>query len=97
MKTKNEYIELIQSCADTLRQRFGVSSLRLFGSVARDEQGENSDVDVCVEMVPKLYLLVELGMYLEDLLGCPVDVIRMHSNMNTCLKKEIEKDGICII
>lgn len=65
MKTKEECIELIRSCADTLQRRFGVSSLRLFGSVARGEQQPNSDVDVCVEMAPKLYLLVELGMYLE--------------------------------
>ena len=38
MKTREECIELIKSCADTLRHRFGISSLRLFGSVARAEQ-----------------------------------------------------------
>lgn len=97
MKTREEYIDLIKSCADTLHHRFGVSSLRLFGSVAREEQHLNSDVDICVEMAPKLYLLVELGMYLEDLFGCHVDVVRMHRNMNTFLRKEIEKDGICIL
>ena len=97
MKTKEECMELIKSCADTMRHRFGVSSFRLFGSVAREEQQADSDVDMCVEMVPKLYLLVELGMYLEELLGCRVDVIRMHRNMNAFLRKEIEKDGIFIL
>lgn len=97
MKTKSEYIRLLQSCADTLRHRFGVRSLRLFGSVARDEQRETSDVDVCVEMEPKLYLFVELGLFLEELLGCHVDVIRMHRNMNAFLKQEIEKEGIYVI
>lgn len=97
MKTKSEYIQLLQSCSDVLKHRFGVHSLRLFGSVARDEQKEMSDVDVCVEMSPNLYLFVELGMFLEELLGCHVDVIRMHRNMNAFLKKEIEKDGICVI
>ena len=97
MKTKEECMELIKSCADTLRHSFGVSSFRLFGSVAREEQQADSDVDMCVEMVPKLYLLVELGMYLEELLGCRVDVIRMHRNMNAFLRKEIEKDGIFIL
>jgi len=58
---------------------------------------ETSNVDVCVEMEPKLYLFVELGMFLEDLLGCHVDVIRMHRNMNTFLRKEIERDGIYVI
>lgn len=97
MKSKNEYIRLLQSSSDMLRERFGVRSLRLFGSVARDEQSEGSDVDICVEMVPKLYLFVELGQFLENLLGCSVDVVRIHRNMNTYLKKEIEKDGIYVI
>lgn len=97
MKTKSEYIQLLQSCAGVLKQRFGVRSLRLFGSVARGEQQNDSDVDVCVEMAPKLYLLVELAMFLEEILGCHVDVVRMHRNMNAFLKKEIERDGICII
>ena len=54
-------------------------------------------MDVCVEMPPKLYLLVELGMYLEKLFGCHVDVVRMHRNMNALLKKEIERDGIYVL
>lgn len=97
MKTRGEYIHLLQSCSDLLRRQFGVRSLRLFGSVARGEEKETSDVDVCVDMAPDLYLFVELGMYLEELLGCHVDVVREHRNMNAFLKKEIEKDGICII
>lgn len=97
MKTKSEYIKLLQSCADVLRQRFGIRSLCIFGSVAREEQKATSDVDVCVEMEPKLYLLVELGMFLEDLLGCRVDLVRKHRNMNAFLKDEIERDGVYVI
>lgn len=97
MKTKNEYIEILKQCATVLRTRFGVSSLCLFGSVARGEQKETSDVDICVKMKPNLFLHVELKRYLEEQLGCPVDVIRMHSNMNDFLKKQIEKDGIFVL
>ncbi|MBQ0023326.1 MAG: nucleotidyltransferase family protein [Prevotellaceae bacterium] len=96
MKTRSEYIDLIRSHADELRAQFGVSSLRLFGSVARNQHSENSDVDVCVQMPPRLFKLVAVGRYLEELLGCHVDVIREHSNMNTFLKQEIENDGIYI-
>lgn len=97
MMTRNQCISLLRSCADVLRQRFGIRSLCLFGSMARNEQREESDVDVCVEMPPKLFLLVELSMYLEELLGCHVDVVRRHRNMNELLRKEIEKDGIYVI
>ena len=97
MKTKNEYIELIENQEDELRKGFGVRSLRLFGSVSRDEQVEGSDIDVCVEMEPQAYLMVRLKRFLERLLGCPVDVVRMHQHMNPYLLQEINKDGIYVI
>lgn len=43
MKTRNEYIRLLRSQEAVLRQDFGIRSLRLFGSVARQEQNELSD------------------------------------------------------
>ena len=97
MKTKNEYIELIENQEDELKKGYGVRSLRLFGSVSRDEQIEGSDVDVCVEMEPRAYLIVRLKRFLEHLLGCPVDVVRMHQHMNPYLLQEINKDGIYVI
>jgi hypothetical protein len=97
MKTTSEYIELIKSHADELRSDFGVRTLRLFGSVSRGEQHEGSDVDVCVEMEPRLFLVVRLQRYLEQLLMCPVDVIRMHKHMNPYLLNDINRDGIYVI
>ena len=97
MKTTNEYIELIKAHTDELCRDYGVRSLRLFGSVSRGEQREDSDVDVCVEMEPRLYLIVRLQRFLEQLLMCPVDVIRMHKHMNPFLLENIEHDGIYVI
>ena len=97
MKTREEYISLIKGQADEMKHQFGLKSLFLFGSVSRNEQKEGSDVDVCVDMEPKMYLVVRLKRFLEHLLQCPVDVVRMHKHMNTFLKEEIEHDGICII
>ena len=97
MKQTSECIDLIKSHADELRSQFGVRTLRLFGSVSRSEQHEGSDVDVCVEMEPRIYLVVRLQRYLEQLLGCPVDLVRKHSHMNPYLLQNIERDGIYII
>ncbi|MBP5731654.1 MAG: nucleotidyltransferase family protein [Bacteroidaceae bacterium] len=97
MKTKSEYIELIASHADELRSKFGIRSLCIFGSVSRGEQQNGSDVDVCVEMEPKIYLLVQLKRFLEHLLECSVDIVRMHSHINPYLLQEIKQDGIYII
>lgn len=96
MKTKDEYIELIESNEEELRNDFGIRSLCLFGSVSRNEQVEGSDVDVCVEMEPKAYLMVRLKRFLERLLGCSVDVVRIHKHMNPYLLQEINRDGIYV-
>lgn len=97
MRTREEFISLIRAHTDELRTAFGVKSLRLFGSVSRGEHRESSDVDVCVDMEPKMYLVVRLRRFLENLLQCSVDVVRMHKHMNPYLLQEIEHDGICVI
>ncbi len=59
-----------------LTKQFGVKSLLLFGSVARNEATPGSDVDLLVEFNrPVGYFgLFALQDYLEKLLGCPVDL-----------------------
>jgi predicted nucleotidyltransferase len=56
---------------------FGVSSLAVFGSVARDTAGPSSDVDVLVEFKSPvgLFTFVRLQQRLESLLGCRVDLV----------------------
>lgn len=97
MRTQDEYLKILRNHAEDLKNRFGIRSLRLFGSVARNEHQEGSDVDVCVEMAPNLYQLISLKQGLEALLGCTVDVVRMNRNMSPFLKHEIERDGIYVI
>ena len=97
MLQRQECIDKIKANAEHITSQFEVSSLRLFGSLARNQQRESSDVDVCVEMPPDMFQLIGLKQYLEELLGCDVDVIRLHSNMDAFLKNQIEKDGIYII
>jgi predicted nucleotidyltransferase len=59
-----------------LAQKYGVRSLALFGSVARDESGPESDVDLLVEFDrPVGYFgLFALQDHLESLFGCKVDL-----------------------
>ena len=97
MRTAKDYIDLISAHADELLSQFGIRTLRLFGSVSRGEQREDSDVDICVDMDPSLYLLVRLKRFLEQLLQCTVDVVRMHKHINPYLLENIECDGIYVI
>ncbi|MHB8993181.1 MAG: nucleotidyltransferase family protein [Chloroflexota bacterium] len=56
---------------------FGVKSLSLFGSVARDDAGPDSDVDILVEFGRPvgLFGFIDLNDYLEGLLGRRVDLV----------------------
>ena len=96
MKTTSEYIETLRKHAPILRERFGMTSMQLFGSVARGEHKENSDVDVLVEMPAKYYEACAANDYLEEITGCRVDMIRRHKNLTPFFIKQIEKDGIRI-
>lgn len=65
--------------------------------MSRNEQKVDSDIDVCVDMEPKAFLVVRLKRFLENLLQCSVDVVRLHKHINPYLLKEINKDGIYVI
>jgi uncharacterized protein len=73
---KDEVLRILRTNEATLRRDYFVKSLALFGSVARDEAGPDSDVDLLVEFArPTGYFgLVRLQLLLEQLLGCEVDL-----------------------
>jgi predicted nucleotidyltransferase len=96
MIDRTECIKKLKACKSVVTDRFGVHSMRLFGSVARNEQNESSDVDICVEMEPSLLRRSGLKIYLEELLNCKVDVLRVHKNMDSYLTQQINRDGILI-
>lgn len=96
MCTRNECIQKLTDAAPYIRQEFGVTSMRLFGSMARGDNRPDSDVDVFVEMPPRIFQIVGLQQFLEDMLGVAVDVIRKHSNISDFFLKQVERDGITI-
>lgn len=96
MVSKEECISRLRGRQSELSRRFKVRSMSLFGSVARDEQTEASDVDILVDMEPNLLRQVGLKQYLEDTLGTSVDVIREHKGMDSYFLNQINHDRITI-
>lgn len=95
MTTTNDYISLLRKYLSTKADAYGITKIGIFGSVARNEQTEDSDVDVCVEMKkPDLFTMVHIKEELQELFGKPVDIVRLRKNMNSMLLKQIERDGI---
>ena len=95
MKTTQEYVQLLKEYKQNRGILYG--RIGIFGSVARGEQTEDSDVDVCVDLeVPSIFSLVHIKEELKQLFGCEVDVVRIRQNMDALLKKDIIEEGIYI-
>ena len=95
--SRRDYIEILKQCSSTLRENYGITSLSLFGSIARDEQHKDSDVDVFVDTeTPNPFLLMDAKEFLESSSGRKVDIVRNHRNLNPRLKRRIERDGVTI-
>lgn len=97
MKSTSEILALLKTFKIKAIETYGFTRLGIFGSTARGEQTENSDVDIYYEgKAPSLLTLDRIQQELEELLGCSVDLVRMRDNMNTTLKKRIQNEGIYI-
>lgn len=75
--TLNERLQENRAEILGLATKYGAYNVRVFGSVARGEADSDSDVDFLVELEPGRSLL-DLGgllMELQELLGCPVDIV----------------------
>ena len=94
--TKHELMEQLRTLKPDLSERFAVSQIGIFGSVARDEAQTDSDIDIVVHMQPDMLKRVRLKAELKQILGKEVDVIRYRTSMNPYLKARIDRDVIYV-
>ena len=95
MQNKDEYLHKLRQFKQQYSLEYGIERIGIFGSVARGEQTENSDIDIYYEGKSLgLKSLVEFPMQLEKFLGVPVDVVRKHSNLRPSFLKRIMSDII---
>lgn len=75
----------------------GVKSLRLFGSVARNEASTASDVDLLVafDRSPSFSEFMRLKILLEDLLGTKVDLVT-ERGLRPRVRPNVERDAILV-
>lgn len=94
--TRNDCIEILKQAEPYIRKTYEVQSMQMFGSTARGTNTEESDIDLYVDMPPKMTYLVRLSKYLEELLGKSVDLVLPSKSPDTFLLNEIKRDGITI-
>ncbi len=90
---RDEVLKILRAHKEILAERFGVAELAIFGSFARDEAGEDSDLDVLVRFEGRATSKGYFGaqFYIEDLLGRPVDMVTDKA-LRAELRPYVERD-----
>jgi predicted nucleotidyltransferase len=96
MKTTNEYLDLLSQYKKEHASEYGIERMGIYGSVARGEQTDDSDVDIYYEGAEKGLKSLGMILDLEELFGVKVDVIRKHNNLKTRFIERIMKDIIYV-
>jgi predicted nucleotidyltransferase len=95
MMNRQKILGILRTLKPDLTARFGVTRLALFGSTARDEAKENSDIDIVIAFdgpaTSKKYFGVQF--LLEDQLRRPVDLVTEKA-LHPELKPFIEREAI---
>ena len=93
----SEILKTLGTYKEQAAGRYGITRLGIFGSYAKGEETEKSDVDIVVDLEsPDIFYMVHIKEELEEVLGLSVDIVRNREKMNPFLKKHIEKDAIYV-
>lgn len=94
MKREN-LLEVLRKFRRDNAAKYGILEIGVFGSSARDEAGEDSDVDIFIKTkTPNPFNLVHIKKEIEGLTGKHVDIVRVREKMNPYLRERIEKEGL---
>lgn len=78
-------------------KQLGITRLGIFGSVARQENNEDSDFDIVVEMEqPTLRRMFQLEETIKQEFGCKVDLVQMRPTLRPLFRKNILRDVIYV-
>ena len=94
---KTNILNYLKEHYSEFKNKYNVEKIGLFGSYARDEATENSDIDIFVKMKPSLFDMVAIKEQIENDLNRKVDIIREHKNIKPIFLKMIKNKAIYFI
>ena len=95
--SRREVLDILGRHKAEVGERYGITALGVFGSVARDEAGQQSDVDVVYQTdSPNLFRAVHLKRELEAILHRRVDVVRWRERIDPRLKARIAREAVYV-
>jgi predicted nucleotidyltransferase len=93
---REQVLSRLQAIKPELVKQYSISKIGIFGSMARNEAHDNSDIDIVVHMQPDMLKRARLKAELEKMFGREVDIIRYRESMNPFLKARINQDAIYV-
>lgn len=97
MKNINEIIDSIKSVKPMLYSDCSIKEIGVFGSYSRNDQNENSDIDILIDIEKEIGLLrfIQIENYLKNIVGDNAEVV-LKSDLRPELKEQILKETIFI-
>lgn len=97
MISTKEVIKILQKFKAESASKYGITSLGLFGSFARNQQNEASDVDVFVTLKESDFFVLErIKEELEKLVHSKIDIVNYRDSLRTSFKQNIMNDAIYV-
>jgi len=94
---KEQVLDFLKEHKEEFSDKYHISSLALFGSLARGEEKPDSDIDIAIETkLSDYFKLYDFKEELEKQFRTRVDVVRLREKMNPLLKSRIRSEGIYV-
>jgi len=93
---KTNILNYLKEHYQEFKNKYQVEKIGLFGSYARDEATQDSDIDILVTMKPSLFDMVAIKEQIENDLHTKVDIIREHKNIKPFFLQMIQKEIIYV-
>lgn len=94
MAARETVLERLRAALPSLRERYAIDSLSLFGSVARGDDGPDSDVDLTVSFreTPDLWAFIDLKDDLAAIVGRRVDLVSRRALKSRVLQRVVGEE-----
>ncbi|MDR0327728.1 MAG: nucleotidyltransferase domain-containing protein [Planctomycetaceae bacterium] len=96
MLTREDILQILRDNKERFAEKYGVTKLGLFGSFARNEATEESDVDVCVEMPPNFFSVAAVREELESSFRRSVDIVRLREELRELFKQRLQRETMYV-
>jgi len=93
--TKNSILSFLRDNKQLLSEKFQVRNIGLFGSYARGEENEKSDIDIIVDMPSNFDVYYDLKEYLQNAFNKEID-LGLEQNIRSFIKNKIESEVIYV-